>query len=304
MTDGDRLVQLDILKALAIIAVIILHTQTVKLPFSEFYLDQAVPIFLIVFALTSTISFKKRGYTTLMQMYNGKDFLVRLQRVLLPILIIYLIPMLQLPFQNGPGFYFIFLVIEFILLFPILYKIYCYNPKLFIAIAFILNLGFEIIAPNLQMINENPKIYAEIILRYLFIISLGMFVAEDRDIFSKKNRFILLGFAISVLYLVASSSSSGFFKDAWKSQDLFAGFYPLMIVLLSIRYLPKDLSRIYSKILSMIGKASYHIYIMQILFFSLGVGKDILYNLAYCIFAGLVFNAHKDKIEVFEDDVD
>ena len=295
---NKRLFQLDLLKALAIVGVIILHSKDHPQFLNLFHIDQVVPIFLIIFSLTTAISFRNRGYKKLTEMYGGDHFLERIQKIVIPVLLIFLIPFLQTLLIIGPGYYFIPLLIGFIFLFPILYKIYLYNPKLLLIITFVINFSFEIISRNLDIFKYDLGLYSLAIPRYLFIIALGIWISEDYQISSKRNRFLLVGLAISVLYLILNEFFSyDFFETIWKTQNLVASFYPLALVMLAIKYLPSESKGVYLEAVGLVGKASYHIYLMQILFFTF-MESSIWYNIVYSIVLGLVFHLHSDRIRL------
>lgn len=72
MDEFKHYLQIDILKGLAIISVIILHTipsNIVKTPFSILTIYQAVPIFFVLMATNAFMSFKRRSYKSIAPIY-------------------------------------------------------------------------------------------------------------------------------------------------------------------------------------------------------------------------------------------
>jgi len=295
MDEFKHYLQIDILKGLAIMSVIILHTipaAVVKLPISVFTVYQAVPVFLILMAVTAVMSFKRRGYNHILSIYP--EYLKnRLKRLLYPLVIVWIISlglgillnkdiyigiftiMGYLPL-TGQGDYFISVLLQFTLLFPILYKLYNYNSKYFLISCLIFNLTFELFSAYNPILRGNSYWYKACMFRYLFLIALGMWLANNFDFtdirsFIKK-KFVLAGLGVSILYMIGLSAFSFYFpyiQGAWQPQIILSFFYPLFLCALGIRYLPSAKKGIWG-IISVIGKASYHIFLLQIIFFGAG----------------------------------
>lgn len=88
--------QIDFLKALAIISVIILHSlpRTILiLTFSQFHIWQAVPILIILMGITSGISFT-RMYSRYERIKYKAYFTNRIKRIVIPFLIIFIISLI------------------------------------------------------------------------------------------------------------------------------------------------------------------------------------------------------------------
>jgi hypothetical protein len=140
------------------------------------------------------------------------------------------------------------------------------------------NFAFELIAPHVLYSGESYA-YKACILRYLFAIALGMWVAKDPDLFSKRNKIVLLVAPFSVSYLVISdllSYPSGaylgiipFFFPEWYTQNVLSFFYPTLLILLGIKYLPKMSTTRFISALRTAGKTSYEIFLIQIAYFGM-----------------------------------
>lgn len=92
MNENKHYLQIDLIKALAIVSVLIIHSipnYYSRLPISIFTIEQAVPVFLLIMGLNGTMSFKRRSYINLKQMYGLEYFKHRLMRFLIPFLIIF-----------------------------------------------------------------------------------------------------------------------------------------------------------------------------------------------------------------------
>ncbi|MCZ3367496.1 MULTISPECIES: acyltransferase family protein [Methanobacterium] len=342
MNKSKYYAQIDFLKALAIISVIILHTipsNTVTNPISVFSIYQAVPIFLVLMGTNTLMSFKRHNYQVLINIYPPylKN---RFERVACPLIILGILSLVLGILSNkiiylgiltftgylpvsGPGNYFVSILIQFVLIFPILYKLYNYNSKYLLIISFILTFAFEVLAN--QILIDNSYLYKACIFRYLFLITLGMWLVDnfepaDLKLFIMK-RTVLTGLIASIAYMVGVSALSWsfpYFPSSWQPQTVFSFFYPLILCVIGIKYLPSTSKGHIMNILSLIGKASYHIFLIQIVFFGAGLSLTVvlsnysLYNdtFYYGVFAlignitivliiGLLFFFIESKIEAF-----
>ncbi|MCD2136738.1 OpgC domain-containing protein [Salinicoccus halitifaciens] len=78
---------IDILKGLAIIAVILIHSlpdEMLLAILSPFYIWQAVPVFMLLAGYNTAQSFQRRGFISLNQFYNFPSFTKRLKGWFIP----------------------------------------------------------------------------------------------------------------------------------------------------------------------------------------------------------------------------
>ncbi|PKL66553.1 MAG: hypothetical protein CVV28_10440 [Methanobacteriales archaeon HGW-Methanobacteriales-1] len=310
MNENKYYYQLDILKGLAIISVIILHTipiYLIKTPIIVFSILTAVPVFFFIMGLNSSMSFRRKNYFELDQLYSKSYFKGRFKRLIVPFIIIFFISLIlgillkktiylglmifigYLPL-SGPGNYFISIVFQFVIIFPLIYYIYQKNPKLILALSFILSLLFELFANNISILMNNSFLYASSILRYLFIIVLGIWASENFriDNFSSliRKNFVILGLFMSITYLIIVSIFKYkliIFQQAWQPQIVLSFFYPFILCTFALSYLPSNSLNKVSQIIGSLGRASYHIFLVQILFFGSGIS---LYK--FFIYLGLL----------------
>ena len=86
--------QIDILKALAIISVVILHTipeEYLYSTFAVFHIWQAVPVFMIIMGVNLAMSFKRREYHKLNEMYSLDYLLRRFERIVYPFILFFVL---------------------------------------------------------------------------------------------------------------------------------------------------------------------------------------------------------------------
>lgn len=291
--------QIDIIKALAIISVILTHTYIVTVGMlmktsAQFHINQAVIVFFILIGITLTISFKQTNKKLhLLPLYTVKYFAKRINRLIIPFIIIFLISLfggllakktlyfgwlslLGLLPVTGPGNYFFSIIIQFIFISPLIFYLYKKNPIMMLLGCYFLNFGFELLVPHFSIFDTLPYLYSASIFRYLFAMALGLFVSEEYlssrhiNLFSYKNYAILLMLPFSIFYLYLGHfywQPFWFLRHDWGTHNIVAVPYVfvLTVILLNFNY-QKWLNRYLTQAIAAIGKASYHIYLVQMLF--------------------------------------
>ena len=183
--------QIDLLKCIAIISVIIFHsfdfTNNKALPafFSLIYfsiLVQAIPIFFILMGRNAGASFERKGMVKLGKLYSKTYFKARFYRLIVPVIFIFIFSLflglqmdkIYLGILNligylpltGPGNYFITIILQFIFVFPLIFFFYKKNPEITIIFSILISFIFEVLStvvadPARQFIHL-PGIYFEI----------------------------------------------------------------------------------------------------------------------------------------------
>ena len=103
------------------------------------------------------------------------------------------------------------------------------------------------------------------------------------------------------------------FSEAWGFQNVISFFYPLLLIVIMLKIFPEKTDNIVLNSLATIGKASYHIFLIQILFFGFSlsfvrfVNYDdlcimgpiaILANVIFTIILGFVFYYFEKSFKV------
>jgi peptidoglycan/LPS O-acetylase OafA/YrhL len=303
--NGKNFFQIDILKAIMICFVIFDHAVHSTLRFrwgAELWERMAIPVFLIIMGFNMGKSFKRKGNASLKELYSRSYFKSKFWRYIFPFLIFYTIstiigfviygPTFLDQFQImdnvflglspflGPGNWFIPVLFGSILIMPLLY--YCFNkkPKLTLILCFVIEilmhlLAFFVVGEISSLEEWEIELYFRYnILLYLSAIGLGLWFSREHDVFNKKNRFVLILFPISVLYLVAYQFFN--FRLSIDGAHLVRGDYNYLvfpysafIILLALKYIPKNVQKKKSKTLAAIGKSSFHIYLTQDIYFAI-----------------------------------
>ncbi len=300
--------QIDFIKALAITAVILLHTlpqSILDAIYADFHISQAVPIFVIASGLIGYVSYKTAVPSKFSQLYTKSYFLKKIQRFIVPLLIMYAIDLVYLLFTNkqttnetvfriatgqiptgGPGSFYTSVIIQIILLAPILYYSFSKKPVITIGVMFLVDLAFELLGPYIPY-----DFYYISIFRYFGAFALGILVADQfrthQRIQIKRDLFITVLIPFSVAYLLLYRISPiPFFRTEWVSQNFLTAFYALMLVS-SVLLIYPHLGNTASK-LCIIGKSSYQIFLIQILFFGLGINSLFLITGIPIVMTGLL----------------
>ncbi len=222
-------------------------------------IDQAVPLFLILMGTNGLIS--GRG--------------PRILRLIIPFIIIFCISLaigiyrgeyylgfktllFQLP-VSGPGNYFIPLAVSFAIMGKWIVKAFRKWPKETIITAFLVNLLFDIFSSSWAF-------YSICILRCIFAIVLGMYIYEYGF-----NKYTLIISLISIASILTVRE--------WNALTF---FYPAVLVAMALKYSPKH------PMVEIIGKASYHIFLVQMLYFGSGIAMTRSINSGIFIIIGIL----------------
>jgi peptidoglycan/LPS O-acetylase OafA/YrhL len=293
-TGDSRITQVDLLKGFAIISVILIHTFSSNLltvSGAPYHIWQAVPVFLLLAAFTGALSYRRLNKRSLLHCYDMAVLYKRFRRILLPFVVIWIIQVIvilyfwpaSLPlysqdsllvysgifgiiaffftWASGPGNYFIPLILTQILILPFFYWLAVrFSPDKMLVFAFITDVVLQYV---LFMVNMSAVVSAHSYLYYLFLTALGIWLALQQR---KPLALVIIAGLLSFAYITAVyyfkfqiwfiNPSSGFFNE-------FAYFWTLVLVLCGLRYLPSSsLTKPFESIANL-GKASWHIFLVQ-----------------------------------------
>ena len=312
---------IDVLKGICIIFVVFTHAswtpeQNLKLLF-PFWIDMAVPFFMLVTGYVYTKSFQKNGIETLDSAYNKKYLLKNFIRYTIPYFIAFAIDFcvqvilyirnptgikrflvheiaLFLQGGNGPGSYYYPEMIQIMFLFPIIYALVKkYNWKGVLVVAFA-TFFFEVLKFPYM---ENEGQYRLLLFRYFMLIAFGSYFAMNK---MNRKHWILsvVGFCFIILFKYTNYSPKIF--KWWTGTSMFPVLFivPIFGFLVgkNIKFAP----------LEKIGKASYNIFLTQMVYYCYLYGKikELLVNvylnavisIAICVIIGIVFYEIENRI--------
>ena len=281
---------IDYLKAICIIFVIINHCSVLATndPFYLFLIRMAVPCFIMISGYTFSQSYEAKTFS---QMYSFTNIRRKVFRYTIPAIItcsLYIILLIlsgrAQNFQScisifflglyGLGAYYYDIMIQFIFIFPIIYIIIKKWDLWGVAFIAFLNLFFELFYNTHY---NNSPLYRLLVFRYIFLISLGVYLYMHRH--NKLNPYHLIQIlCIGIIYLLLPShlNYSYHIFYHWGDTSMMVGFYvfPILYFIISTGH-DFRFSNILEKGLSIIGKSSYHIMYVQMIFFTI---KNTVYT--------------------------
>ena len=314
---------IDYLKAVAIIFVIITHNeidfQTRINILTPLWISMAVPIFMVISGMNFSASVSRSQISSIRGWYTVKNLVPRFKRILIPYLLVVVAEVLYLIIRRGasisfgsfmehlvvggygPGSYYTPILIQFFIIFPL-----CYfamkNDKIVGGMFIIaLNIIFELI---IHYYNIDTEIYRLLIFRYLAYIVFGVYIFQS----IKENKaiskpFLVISFCIGLLYLLITRYLG--YKPTlltyWSNTAFPAAFYVFPIIYMVIRLKQSDRVSLLGKYFALIGKASYHIFLIQMAYFYFGAdGKfptpyTIIVSVVLCVNIGILFYLAETK---------
>ena len=312
---------IDVLKGICIIFVVFTHAswtpeQNLKLLF-PFWIDMAVPFFMLVTGYVYTKSFQKNGIETLDSAYNKKYLLKNFIRYTIPYFIAFAIDFcvqvilyirnptgikrflvheiaLFLQGGNGPGSYYYPEMIQIMFLFPIIYALVKkYNWKGVLVVAFA-TFFFEVLKFPYM---ENEGQYRLLLFRYFMLIAFGSYFAMNK---MNRKHWILsvVGFCFIILFKYTNYSPKIF--KWWTGTSMF----PVLFIVPIFGFLVEKNIKIAP--LEKIGKASYNIFLTQMVYYCYLYGKikeflvnvylNAVVSIAICVIIGIVFYEIENRI--------
>ena len=316
----ERNLYIDILKVMAIVLIVITHdpwsVEHKKLLIFPMLIDMAVPIFMIV----SGYNYANGMHNSLKDEYKAAGIWKRLKRILVPFLLVFAgMVMLLIFIKNkeytvvsllsdlikggyGPGAYYTPIMVQFILLSPLLWYVY---SKYSIYAVFAVNLLFETGYTFLQV---NGNAYQFLIFRYLFLITLG-FEMRKRESESVGNKIpLIIMFIVGIMYLVCTSYVyNPVVFTRWTTTSMISGFYIWPILLVGqVFFNGKKVSIKVKNILEICSNATFHIYLVQMVYYYIGIqrvfgtipaGVRSILSVLVCMAGGVTFYYIMKKIQ-------
>ena len=278
MEKEKRIHSIDFLKGLFVIFIIITHnniSDDARLNFLfPFWIKMAVPGFMILSGYVMYKSFKTKNLK-LKENYNIKNLTKKLLRFLIPFTMIFILEYLIYIFNNnfslidlikkyltggiGQGSYYTPLMIQLLIIFPLIYYIYCKckNKKIFIFIGFIINILFELL---IWAFNIPLGLYRLLLFRYIFLIFFGAYMYEN-SINKKSIYYLLIFLGALIIYIIDYTKFKMPIINFWVDTSILCAVYIVPIVSILIK------KNLHSKIFELFGKASYNIFLIQMCYF-------------------------------------
>lgn len=291
-----RIEFLDYLKAICVLMVIVTHYDwsDKTSPFFTMLINMAVPVFMIISGYNFAMSNSRKADGKLGKMYGWKVLKPKLIRFLVPFFIICLIEIALLIVNEreinplrifllgayGPGSYYVPIMLQLLVIFPIIYILINWNAKMGIVAAGMANLLFEIAVKIFEM----EKYYYRLCIgRYLLLIAFGCYLYLYPAHRVKRSQLAGM-FLIGIAYIAAVFwfDKELVLFEYWKTTAMPIAFYIFPIVILLFRrfYYSKIPGRL-GNLLTQIGQASYHIFLVQMVYYHFELGGAIMQAVWY-----------------------
>ena len=303
---------LDVLKGVCILFVLINHydwSEPQRLKYLlHFTVAMAVPLFLIITAYLSSLSFERRSVHSVGTAYAPGELLRKWLRYTLPFLAAFGLYVLGVFIRSGigkdsieAGLFFLFgrthygayyyqILWQLLLYFPVIYYIIKKWDVKGLYLCFFINLAYEFLK---SAYNMSEDCYILLVFRYTFVIALGVFVAIGKKKVPVWLQIASAAAGVFFIVLYKYIAIKPWLITAWKGTSVLAC---LMLVPIAPLLLKR---RLKFAPLELLGKASYNIFLCQIVYYNLVAPTvygfvpnkllQLLINIAMNVSIGLVF---------------
>ena len=146
-------------------------------------------------------------------------------------------------------------------------------------VCFLINILFEILC---KVVSLQDGYYRLLSFRYIFIVSFGCYLFKSNCI---KNVTFWIAGLLGVAYIIIFKyleTNHLFINEAWAGTSVLAVLYILPIVRIFIKN-----KRIHNNLLELLGKASYNIFLVQMVYF---IASSRMYNYVSFVPLRIVIN--------------
>jgi peptidoglycan/LPS O-acetylase OafA/YrhL len=321
---GGRIRQIDVLKGLAILGVMAQHAFSSRALYDSWdtlHVGQAVPIFFVIMGLNAAGSMSRHRDAPLRRLYSWRYLVSRYRRLIVPLLWIWLLaavvalaagkfhigPLVVLgllPITSAPGNYFVTIVVEFALLFPLLFFCFVRAPVATTVAVAVIDVAFELAAPHIHALTPagiaGGYLYEAAIPKYGLAIVAGMWLW--RQPMEKRSVLVLAPLAAaSVLYLVILHLDPEHFtwlvNSFSEGTNFLSVFYAVWLTCLGIWAIAPESRREAYRLLERFGRASYHIFLVQIVWFGVIADRSFVVGVAGIIASALLGHAYYTVVD-------
>ena len=241
----------------------------------------AVPIFMVITGFVSAMSFSRKQYG-LHQAYQPKAIIKKWLRFIIPFTPVFLaelivklvilredMTLLQivkffLTGAEGPGSYYFPVMLQVVVMFPLIWWCVSRYQLKGLLLCFCINVGFEAVKTILEM---PTGIYRLCAFRYIFLLAYGCYLFSVHERERKSNWAYYLAGVMGAVYIIAFNycGLTPVFTELWKTTCVFAVLFIVPIM----KYLGAH-PRLNSRLLEMLGKASFNIFLTQMAYYAYG----------------------------------
>ena len=286
----NRKYEFDYLKALCIISVIVTHCpfneQSRKLVFFPFFVEMAVPIFIVISGYMQCHYILKVIAPYLFVIFVEFVWFVIFKDVMSTRCFF---TQLLKDGAIGPGGYYTIIYLQLLVVFPLLFWLYRVAPKSVIIGGVAVCVLLEVLCNHFV----SDEVYRLLFVRYLPFALCGIILFDKRYNMKKIQLYSII--SLLFIYLLAYTGYTPHIFRRLSGSTLPTAPYALLLTSLFIRYMPR-VGHFLDRLLSEIGKSTYYIFLVQMLWFAIGLGsftsdlKTVIpVNLVICLSAGIAF---------------
>lgn len=308
---NKRYHSIDFLKGVCIIFVILTHydwsdAERLFLLF-PFWINMAVPIFMIISGFVYAKSFVKHKVSSMEIAYSPSYIIDKIVRYTIPYAMVFIVEVIVFSISGkkdftifdiilsfvsggfGPGGYYYPIMIQFIFVFPIIYFIIRRYDFSGLVLCFCINFIYELLQCAYEL---NVECYGKILFRYIMLIAFGCYIAIGEKKFKNSFKFLSMIIGVAYIILFVYLDFTPLITRYWTGTSLWACLYILPIAVFLLN------SNIHCVLIELIGKASYNIYLFQMVYYC---AKNLVYaivpnrilqvivNVVICCVMGLIF---------------
>lgn len=281
---------IDFAKGICILFVVICHFNfssiEYKLIKAAFWLEMAVPVFMMITGYTFSLYAKKKSMLSIQDAYDYRTVINRVIKYTIPYAIVFaieviffvgaddaLLPLLYrfLNGGGGAGGYYYPVLIQLVFIVPVIYAVVRKNRIRGVVLCAIINLLLEVLKTPYFISDESYRVLA---FRYILLISIGCYIAEYG--FQVKVRWLLCMITIGALYITAVTQLDWkpVIFNMWSGTSMVVSLYlfPIAYAFYLIR------KHLRCKPIELLGRSSYYIFLCQMVFY-----RSILVKRIYSI---------------------
>lgn len=320
---NKRIYQFDYLKAIAILAVITTHitfsfdvTKTVLFPF---FIDMAVPIFMIISGYVNACSFDKNQ--SVRECYSKSVMGRKILAIGIPYILFFILEVIghklyNIPFSTtellygfltggwGKGSYYIFLQLQLLLIFPILLQFLRKTSWWGVGILILIQMIYQWVIA----VGRFEEFYRLCLLRCLIFVIAGILLYWYMDRIKIRHLFLLGIIGLLLIAWVSYDSVTHVLFPFRRNTSMPTVVWASFLVCISYQKL-KRLPEVVDKCIMKIGQSSLWILLVQILYYrflhhvQVAIENEVLrviVNCVVCCSIGILFkeieNLQKRKV--------
>ena len=310
---------LDIVKAACILFVIITHdkiSESFRLKtLFPFWINMAVPMFMIISGYVYAISFERNKISEIHEAYALNFIMPKFIRYTVPFILAYLVELADEIFIRhnysvaswifhffnggiGPGSYYYPVLLQFLFIYPVIYFVVRRYDFKGLLLCFAMNAVFEFFQ---RVWGCGGGFYRMLMFRYIFVIAFGSWLYQRKE--KTSAIWKIFSFAVGVIFIILYCYLKVKPKIIiyWTATCFLACLYLLPIADFLITK-----THISCKPAELLGKASFNIFLSQMVYFNYMVGFvrkiipvhifQLLAHIGICVISGLLFYFIEQKI--------